>query len=398
MKVSIKNLKGELFDIEVEGTDPISEVKIKIQTVRDDLPAPRQKLIHSGKILKDEQTIAELGISDTDFIVCMITKEIAKKPTPAAPAPVAVAASSSAPATTTAAAAPVSASINPSQESVDSLVGMGFPANESRAALIAAMGNPDLAYEFLLTGIPAHTQQPTSSPVAAAASSTPAAASSGRVTIESLRLHPQFNTLKQLVQQNPAALPQVLTLIGNQNPELLAAIHANNDAFIAMMNEPITEAPPTAAATNPISAGGGGLGGMPDPAAMMQMLASMPPQQRAMFAQQLGMAPEQLEGVMQMMASMPPGQMENILNQAGMGGGMGGLGRGADPPGVIRLTQEEMESVNRLVALGFTQQQAAQAYLACDKNETLAANLLFDGGFGDDDGGFGGPEDDNMYN
>lgn len=380
-------------------------MKLKIQTVRDDLPAPRQKLIHSGKILKDEQTIAELGISDTDFIVCMITKEIAKKPTPAAPAPapVAAAASSSAPATTTtAAAAPVSASINPSQESVDSLVGMGFPANESRAALIAAMGNPDLAYEFLLTGIPAHIQQQqaTPSPVAAAASSTPAAASSGRVTIESLRLHPQFNTLKQLVQQNPAALPQVLTLIGNQNPELLAAIHANNDAFIAMMNEPITEAPPAAAATNPISAGGG-LGGMPDPAAMMQMLASMPPQQRAMFAQQLGMAPEQLEGVMQMMASMPPGQMENILNQAGMGGmggGMGGMGRGADPPGVIRLTQEEMESVNRLVALGFTQQQAAQAYLACDKNETLAANLLFDGGFGDDDGGFGGPDDDNMYN
>ena len=166
------------------------------------------------------------------------------------------------------------------------------------------------------------------------------------------------------------------------------------------MNEPITEAPPAAAATNPISAGGG-LGGMPDPAAMMQMLASMPPQQRAMFAQQLGMAPEQLEGVMQMMASMPPGQMENILNQAGMGGmggGMGGMGRGADTPGVIRLTQEEMESVNRLVALGFTQQQAAQAYLACDKNETLAANLLFDGGFGDDDGGFGGPDDDNMYN
>ena len=90
--------------------------------------------------------------------------------------------------------------------------------------------------------------------------------------------------------------------------------------------------------------------------------------------------------------------MAGMMGMGGMGGGMGGMGRGADPPGVIRLTQEEMESVNRLVALGFTQQQAAQAYLACDKNETLAANLLFDGGFGDDDGGFGGPEDDNMYN
>lgn len=41
-----------------------------------DLAFERQKLIHSGKVLKDEQTIEELGISETDFIVCMVTKEL----------------------------------------------------------------------------------------------------------------------------------------------------------------------------------------------------------------------------------------------------------------------------------------------------------------------------------
>lgn len=275
-------------------------------------------------------------------------------------------------------------------------MGMGFPESESRAALTAAMGNPDLAYEFMLTGIPAPARAS-----AAATASPGAAAGSGAVTIDALRRHPQFNMLKQLVQQNPGALSQVLDLIGQQSPELLAAIHANNDAFIAMMNEPIVDTPPPAptpaAAAAPPA---GGMGG-PNPAAIMQMMAAMPAAQRAQFAAQLGMAPEQLEGMMQMMASMPPEQMEQLMGQVGsMGGGMAG----ADPPGVIRLTEEEMASVNRLMDLGFSQQQAAQAYLACDKNETLAANLLFEGGWGADGdfGGYGGgggnDEDDNMYN
>jgi hypothetical protein len=53
-------------------------LKSKVEESRSDLPAARQKLIHSGKVLKDEQLVSELGIADSDFIVCMITKEVAK--------------------------------------------------------------------------------------------------------------------------------------------------------------------------------------------------------------------------------------------------------------------------------------------------------------------------------
>mmetsp|Transcript_28285 Transcript_28285/g.38939 ORF Transcript_28285/g.38939 Transcript_28285/m.38939 type:complete len:432 (-) Transcript_28285:295-1590(-) len=431
MKFSVKTIKGDLFKVEAEPTDSVAIVKQKIQETRADLVAERQKLIHSGKILKDDQTISELGLSESDFIVCMVTKETTKsKPVEQAPAPApssasaipsqaptisAPSSSSTAipPATAESIAAPV-ASLPPppaafqSPEAVQALVSMGFPEAESRAALAAAMGNPDLAYEFLLTGIPPRLSQQQQQ--SAAAQAPPASGG-----IEQLRQHPQFNMLKRLLQQNPGSLPQVLDLIGQQSPSLLADIHANNDAFVAMMNEPIVEsaaapAPTPAPQRLPPAASFGG--GMPpvDAASMIQMLSGMPPNQRAQFAATLGMTPEQLESFMTMMSSMPPEALQSIL--AGASGGMAGAGRGGGDgqQGVIRLTHDEMEAVNRLVALGFSQQQAAQAYIACDKNEGLAANLLLEGGWGEDDmmmgdgggaGGFeeGGHDDeDDMYN
>ena len=69
-----------------------------------------------------------------------------------------------------------------------------------------------------------------------------------------------------------------------------------------------------------------------------------------------------------------------------------------------------MAAVDRLTEMGFDRSEAAQAFLACDKNEALAANLLMDsmanGGFfgGDDDNNGGNDNDaddnddvDNMY-
>mmetsp|Transcript_14371 Transcript_14371/g.38023 ORF Transcript_14371/g.38023 Transcript_14371/m.38023 type:complete len:106 (+) Transcript_14371:1065-1382(+) len=58
-------------------------------------------------------------------------------------------------------------------------------------------------------------------------------------------------------------------------------------------------------------------------------------------------------------------------------------GGGGPPPGAvqIRLTQEEGDAIDRLQQLGFPREAAVQAYLAADKNEDLAANLLFDGTF-----------------
>jgi UV excision repair protein RAD23 len=50
------------------------------------------------------------------------------------------------------------------------------------------------------------------------------------------------------------------------------------------------------------------------------------------------------------------------------------------PPGAqaISVTEEERDAIERLCRLGFDRDAAIQAYFACDKNEELAANFLFD--------------------
>ena len=44
----------------------------------------------------------------------------------------------------------------------------------------------------------------------------------------------------------------------------------------------------------------------------------------------------------------------------------------------IELSKEENEACERLMALGFTMEQCVEAYIACDKNENMAANYLFE--------------------
>nr|XP_006111142.1 UV excision repair protein RAD23 homolog B isoform X1 [Pelodiscus sinensis] len=151
---------------------------------------------------------------------------------------------------------------------VTEIMSMGYEREQVIAALRASFNNPDRAVEYLLMGIPgdresqavadppqaASTGATQSSAVAAAAAAAAAAATTTTTTsspgghpLEFLRNQPQFQQMRQIIQQNPNLLPALLQQIGRENPQLLQFSHApqqisqHQEHFIQMLNEPVQE-------------------------------------------------------------------------------------------------------------------------------------------------------------
>uniref|UniRef100_A0A3Q2Q9V9 UV excision repair protein RAD23 n=1 Tax=Fundulus heteroclitus TaxID=8078 RepID=A0A3Q2Q9V9_FUNHE len=155
---------------------------------------------------------------------------------------------------------------------VNEMMLLGYGREEVVSALRASFNNPDRAMEYLLSGMPTRDQGPVARPDATAppASGAPAApsggvsspadtasspsAAAGGNPLSFLRNQPQFQVMRQLIQQNPALLPSLLQEIGRENPELLQEISSHQEQFIQMLNDPNPDPVP--------AGGGGGAGGV----------------------------------------------------------------------------------------------------------------------------------------
>lgn len=132
---------------------------------------------------------------------------------------------------------------------VTEIMSMGYEREQVIAALRASFNNPDRAVEYLLMGIPGDresqavvdpppqavsTGTPQSPAVAAAAATTTATttSSAGGHPLEFLRNQPQFQQMRQIIQQNPSLLPALLQQIGRENPQLLQQISQHQEHFI----------------------------------------------------------------------------------------------------------------------------------------------------------------------
>lgn len=180
------------------------------------------------------------------------------------------------------------------EAAIANMESMGFPRADIDRAMRAAYFNPDRAVEYLLTGIPesalreAPAQQggagspapaagagagagaaPAAAPQAASGGDEPvnlfeaaqggrggagargaagagagagagaaaAAAAAGAGDLDFLRNNPQFQQLRQLVQQQPHMLEPILQQVGQGNPGLAQLIADHPEQFLSLLSE-----------------------------------------------------------------------------------------------------------------------------------------------------------------
>ena len=316
-------MKQQKFVIEAEPTETIGALKEKISQEKG-WDTSTQKLIYSGKILQDDNTIESYKIEEKGFIVCMTSKpKAAPKPAepstpaqtsstpapPAAPAASATSSTSNPPATPTPAPASTATTTDPQAfndpsalalgdqraAAIASMEGMGFPRDQIDRAMRAAFFNPDRAVEYLLNGIPEDVQQEQAAPAAAASPQVPGAQQAARpaattggstggaetatatadepvnlfeaaaqrgsgggvsaarsggtsgggaaaqagnaASLDFLRNNPQFQQLRQVVQQQPQMLEPILQQVAAGNPQLAQIITQNPEQFMQLLAE-----------------------------------------------------------------------------------------------------------------------------------------------------------------
>ena len=179
-----------------------------------------------------------------------------------------------------------------------------------------------------------------------------------------LRSHPQLNQLRRLAQSNPASLQGIIQELINTNPSLRDVISNNQQEFVALLNEPVQAEQEQAEQSDLMQS--------QEMIAELQRMATLTPAQQNEWGASLGLNPAQVQEMLQVLGQISPEQ-----HRAFMEGVPGVAGQQQHPnTQTIQLTQPEMDAVNRLQELGFSQQEVVQAYLACDKNEELAANFL----------------------
>ncbi|CCW61521.1 unnamed protein product [Phytomonas sp. EM1] len=361
MKIFLKTITGKMQDLDVSATTTILDIK---KTLESEYDISTLRLCYKGAILADTVTVEDAKMAENATLIITGKKcSIPKPPQPSSPTTSGTIPSASADPTThpgvspevqpspqpipepraaTAAVAPTPlppARVNPDSTSdvssglIDGIVAMGF---EDRAqvslALRAAFMNPDRAVEYLCTGIPpnllrelSHPTQPVADPATTPTPTSVAATRSSNVlrAVSSVQPAPGASELRTALW----TIPQF---------ENIRAVFQSNQASFPVVIEQIRDRYPN----------------------IFQLIEANQ---------------EEFLQVMNETAGQPGNPMTT-----------GASGNITDTvPVELQLTASDQAAVQQLVELGagmWDEQSALMVYLATQRNQEIAANVLFENG------------------
>ncbi|CAK9134226.1 unnamed protein product [Ilex paraguariensis] len=344
-------------------------VKKNIEDIqgKDNYPCGQQLLIHNGKVLKDESTLAENKVTEDGFLVVMLSKSkplgssgtsstqpastiaptSSPAPTPAPEVPLQPPASESAasdslvastrPSDTYGQAASSLVAGNNLEQTIQQIMDMGggnWDKETVTRALRAAYNNPERAVDYLYSGIPETAEvavpvarfpanQATSGVNPITETGAALAPVSGAPNSSPLNLFPQGT----LSGASGVGLGSLDFLRNNQQFQALRSMVQANPQILQPMLQELGKQNP--------------------------QLLRLIQEHHAEFLQLINEPVEGSEG--------------DLLDQPEQ-----------DMPHAISVTPAEQEAIERLEAMGFDRALVIEAFLACDRNEELAANYLLE--------------------
>lgn len=323
MKLTIKTLTSLIFKIDIDSEKTVSDLKDKIEKDHGkDYPKSAQKLIYNGKILADETKLSEYDFDEKKFVVLMITRP---PPVPKVPAPEkpTVIAKKEEPASKPKGAEDKTKSTT--QSSTSSTVSAASNTTASSAVPPTTTSTPNTTTQQ----VPAVTRNQTSSSAPSDSSGFPSSEPQMASRLAALMQQPQFRQMQELIQQSPHLLSSTIEALAASDPEMYNFISESPDVFASALNHP------------------------PLTGSRIQSSRS----------------------------STTSGQQQSRSEDQSSRAGAARNPAGRQPPAVdqilVDVTEHDKEAIERLKELGFSEYQALQAYMACDKDEQLAANLLF---------------------
>ncbi|VDL59950.1 unnamed protein product [Hymenolepis diminuta] len=327
MRLTFKTLKNTTFVLDVEESEKVSEVKEKIKSVQSkDYGDSNLKLICSGKVMDDEKTIKEYSIGEKNFIVVMSTVAKPEKKEPK-PEPIKKPEPTPAPDTASSKTSTATSAPNPVEPNASATGTSDLLSGQSLASAIQNL----MEMGFERSQVEQALRMSFNNPDRAAEYLL-----SGNVAAEEPS-QPTTGT----TEQQPSETQQTVGL----DPESLRSL--SSDELVQLLS------------TIP----------------QFQQLRALRGNSAALaeFMQQLSVSyPELINAIQE-----NEGAFLDFVNSDPDPSAEPDAPSGGGRHHVIRLTEEEKNAVDRLKALGFPEHEVIQAYFACDKNEELAANLLF---------------------